>query len=46
MEAMRKWDDSKAVVISALEHCSSCPRQCALIHVEQDFDENLYTLRG
>lgn len=33
-------------MISALEHYSYCPRQCALIHVEQVFDENLYTLRG
>jgi CRISPR-associated exonuclease Cas4 len=35
-----------AIMISALEHYSYCPRQCALIHVEQTFDENLYTLRG
>jgi CRISPR-associated exonuclease Cas4 len=34
------------IMISALEHYSYCPRQCALIHVEQMFDENLYTLRG
>jgi CRISPR-associated exonuclease Cas4 len=33
-------------MISALEHYSYCPRQCALIHLEQTFDENLYTLRG
>ena len=33
-------------MISALQHHSYCPRQCALIHVEQVFDENLYTLRG
>lgn len=33
-------------MISALEHYSYCPRQCALIHVEQTFDENLFTLRG
>jgi CRISPR-associated exonuclease Cas4 len=33
-------------MISALEHYSYCPRQCGLIHVEQTFDENLYTLRG
>ncbi len=32
--------------LSALEHYSYCPRQCALIHVEQTFTENLYTLRG
>jgi CRISPR-associated exonuclease Cas4 len=46
MEAMRKWDDSEVVMVSPLQHYSSCPRQCALIHVEQVCDENLYTLRG
>lgn len=39
-----KIDDP--IMISALEHWSYCPRQCALIHVEQTFDENLYTMRG
>ena len=34
------------VLISALEHYSYCPRQCALIHVEQTFDENVYTIKG
>jgi len=34
------------VMISALEHYAYCPRQCALIHLEQTFDENIYTLRG
>ncbi|MDX1612117.1 MAG: CRISPR-associated protein Cas4 [Candidatus Thermoplasmatota archaeon] len=36
----------RLVPISALQHYRYCPRQCALIHVEQTFDENLYTLRG
>lgn len=40
------WSDDDLVMISALEHYSYCPRQCALIHQEQTFDENLYTLRG
>jgi CRISPR-associated exonuclease Cas4 len=40
------WADDELVMISALEHYSYCPRQCALIHVESVFDENLYTLRG
>ena len=39
-------DQDDPIMISALEHYSYCPRQCALIHVEQTFDENLYTLRG
>jgi CRISPR-associated exonuclease Cas4 len=34
------------VPISAIEHFSYCPRQCALIHVEQTFEENLFTVRG
>jgi CRISPR-associated exonuclease Cas4 len=34
------------VLISALEHYSYCPRQCALIHVEQTFTENVFTIRG
>ena len=33
-------------MISALEHYVYCPRQCALIHIEQVFDENIFTLRG
>lgn len=34
------------VFISALQHYAYCPRQCALIHIEKVWDENLYTLRG
>lgn len=34
------------IPISALQHYVYCPRQCALIHLEQVWDENLYTLRG
>lgn len=40
------WSDDTLVPISALEHYVYCPRQCALIHVEQTFDENIFTLRG
>jgi CRISPR-associated exonuclease Cas4 len=45
-ERAQSWNDADLVVISALEHWSYCPRQCALIHIEQVWDENLYTLRG
>lgn len=34
------------VPISALEHYSYCPRQCALIHLEQSYSENAFTIRG
>lgn len=40
------FPDNQTVLISAIEHYSYCPRQCALIHVERIFDENLFTLRG
>jgi len=33
-------------MLSALQHWSYCPRQCALIHLEQAFDENVHTMRG
>jgi len=39
-------EEDQVVLISALEHYSYCPRQCALIHVERIFDENVFTLRG
>lgn len=35
-----------SIMLSALEHYAYCPRQCALIHVEQVWSENLYTMRG
>lgn len=34
------------IPLSALEHFSYCERQCALIHVEQTFDDNAFTARG
>lgn len=39
-------DEPIEVPISAIEHYSYCPRQCALIHVEQTFDDNEFTIRG
>lgn len=40
------WAEEDLVPISALQHYVYCPRQCALIHMEQTFEENLFTLRG
>ena len=34
------------VAISALQHYVYCPRQCALIHLEQEFADNIHTARG
>ena len=39
-------EDQDLVLLSALEHHSYCPRQCALIHAEQSFASNLHTARG
>lgn len=34
------------ILLSALQHYVFCPRQCALIHVEQVWSENAQTTRG
>jgi CRISPR-associated exonuclease Cas4 len=41
---VEKTDDY--VMLSALQHFVYCPRQFALIHLEQVWQENIYTLRG
>lgn len=43
---MRWVDAEDPIPLSALQHWSYCPRQCALIHLEQAFAENLHTARG
>lgn len=39
-------DTADPVPLSALQHWRYCPRQCALIHLEQAFEDNIHTLRG
>ncbi|MBX3684491.1 MAG: CRISPR-associated protein Cas4 [Rhodocyclaceae bacterium] len=39
-------DGDDPIPLSALQHWAYCPRQCALIHLEQLFEDNLYTQRG
>jgi CRISPR-associated exonuclease Cas4 len=34
------------ISVSALEHYAYCPRQCALIHLEAAWDDNIFTMRG
>lgn len=38
--------DEDLIQLSALQHFVFCPRQCALIHIEQVWSENLYTAEG
>ncbi|MDP2182610.1 MAG: CRISPR-associated protein Cas4 [Actinomycetota bacterium] len=40
------YAEEDLVLISAIEHYSYCPRQFALIHIEQTFRENAQTLSG
>jgi CRISPR-associated exonuclease Cas4 len=39
-------DPDDFIALSALQHYSYCPRQCALIHEEQSFADNVHTARG
>lgn len=39
-------EEDNFIPISALQHYSYCPRQCALIHAEQSFADNVHTARG
>jgi len=45
LEKVRMEQDD-LIFLSALQHYSYCPRQCALIHEEQSFADNLHTARG
>lgn len=40
------FPEDQLVPISALQHWLYCPRQCALIHLEQVWAENRYTAEG
>ena len=46
MRGIEREDEERPVPLSVLQHYSYCPRQCALIHLEQVFEENVSTLRG
>ncbi|MCO7246183.1 CRISPR-associated protein Cas4 [Halomonas sp. Mc5H-6] len=39
-------EEARPILLSALQHTLFCPRQCALIHVEQQWAENRYTAEG
>lgn len=40
------YNDDEFLPISALQHFVFCPRQCALIYIEQVWEENLLTAEG
>jgi len=39
-------DDTQTIMLSALQHYAYCPRQFALIHIEQAWAENRFTTEG
>jgi len=40
------YTEDDLIPLSALQHLMFCRRQCALIHIEQMWDENLFTAEG
>jgi len=40
------YSEEELLPLSALQHYLFCPRQCALIHIEQIWIENLFTAEG
>lgn len=40
------YTEEDFIMISALQHYVYCPRQCGLIHVDDVWQENLFTTRG
>jgi CRISPR-associated exonuclease Cas4 len=40
------YTEDDLIQLSALQHIVFCERQCALIHIEQLWDENLFTAEG
>lgn len=39
-------EDNNTIMLSALQHYAYCPRQFALIHIEQVWAENFFTAHG
>lgn len=40
------YNEDDLLPLSALQHLAFCPRQCALIHIERVWADNLYTVEG
>ena len=43
---MKQYSEDDLLPISALQHLLFCERQCALIHIEQQWQENRFTAEG
>lgn len=42
----KTYSEDNLIMLSALQHFVFCERQCALIHIEQLWSENLFTAEG
>jgi len=40
------YSEDDLIPLSALQHILFCKRQCALIHIEQTWIENVFTAEG
>lgn len=41
-----KYKDDELLLLSGIQHIAFCPRQWALIHIEQQWEENVKTIEG
>ena len=46
LHSAENWSEDDWVTLSAIQHYSYCPRQYALIYIEQTFTENYFTMSG
>lgn len=42
----RRWEEAEYLMISGIQHFIFCRRQWALIHIEQAWEENYFTVHG
>lgn len=43
---MKEYSEDDFLMLSGIQHYAFCPRQWALIHIEQQWDENYFTITG
>jgi CRISPR-associated exonuclease Cas4 len=46
MKKKPDYSDDDPLLLSGIQHYAFCPRQWALIHIEQQWEENVKTVEG
>ncbi|MGI6349680.1 MAG: CRISPR-associated protein Cas4 [Eubacteriales bacterium] len=46
MPKLGRWEETEYLMISGIQHFIFCRRQWALIHIEQAWEENYFTMHG